>query len=274
MITLPAYPKEIELYTPPPPLPFCDNFQKYNGTIFWGLLPIEIEEKILKMVVNMNQKDIKDEFTFLYRVVHWETDEWENGYREIVRDLHKKWDNIKNKRIREREGLKELRTYGMSKLNRSMAITENCKELSYVGNTAHRRILSYMEDYDCDLLSGDKINRMRGGEIVEILPHRCNFPTNWRFQRSGNWKLNWENSTVESRRRDKLNERTNSKLIMFINKYSTLTDLKTYIKDNLHKNQIKHHFGGLSKYKNDNKNELIKKIYSFNEDKYKWVVKK
>jgi hypothetical protein len=272
MITLPAYPKEIELYTPPPPLPFCDNFQKYNGTIFWGLLPIEIEEKILKMVVNINQKDIKDEFTFLYRYVNWETEEWQNGYREIVRDLHKKL----SKSYSDRRMVNNKIHLGITKLNRTLSITENSKPFSYNNKCIHQKFLNWKHDMVWgSLLSGDKMegHSIGGGSKLQ-LSWKCERPIAWRFERGGNDKLNYENSTVEDRRRDRLNMYSNSKLVMSINMNSTLTDLKTYIKDNLHKNQIKHHFGGLSKYKNDNKNELIKKIYSFNEDKYKWVVKK
>ena len=54
----PETPKE-KLYAPP--LVFCDNWNKHNGTLFWGLLPQEVEDKIIEFVRAMLRNDIKED---------------------------------------------------------------------------------------------------------------------------------------------------------------------------------------------------------------------
>ncbi len=58
---LPPFPETPKEKLFAPPLMFCDNWDKYNGRLFWGLLPQEIEDLIIDFLKHMLRRDVKED---------------------------------------------------------------------------------------------------------------------------------------------------------------------------------------------------------------------
>lgn len=104
-------------YIPPPPLRFCDNYGKYNGTLFCGLLPKELEDKILRMKFYMEYGDTmfqlnlytiiphspvnQDEFAYMFLETKEETEFRVKITKEIREMSRKHFDKkvIKDQRM-------------------------------------------------------------------------------------------------------------------------------------------------------------------------------
>ena len=248
---LPAYPKEMEIYIPPPPLPYCDNFQKYNGNIFWGLLPYEIEDKIMKYVFDMKMEDMFDEFQNYYlKIIVWGT----MTYTDF-KSIELEWENIcevkqdKMTKLTSRHKVHNPLEY--NKLGRSIKVYK--KERGNKYRYKQKSILQTWRKWN-----GRNQLHLNCEEPVE--PNYKMEEDYNRFYRDRNGKL----YIYEDRQQlDRQNSYSNSWLVMNINMLCSIKQLKDYIKDSFTPLQIKNHFGALSKYKGDNKNELVKKIYSF-----------
>jgi len=241
---LPAYPTEMDIYIPPPPLPFCDNFKKYSGTIFWGLLPYEIEEKIMKILFEMYRIECVKEFqhNYLRTIIRGEMDYTTFKYKEY--ELNQELEGISKEILRVSGYCKKYNPYEHNKLGRSIKIFKR-----YMGNEHKYRqesILTKWREWnerDYYMLNG---NEKRYSSCEKF---------HTRFIR--------DTIILNSVDNDYQNSYGNSWLVMNINMRCSIRQLKDFVKENFYPNQIKQWFKGLSKYNTKNKNELIKRIYNY-----------
>ena len=240
---LPTYPSEMDIYIPPPPLPFCDNFKKYNGNIFWGLLPYEIEDMIMKILFEMYRIECVKEFqhNYLRNIIRGEMDY--HSFKVKENELEKEIENISKEILRVSGYLKRHQPHEHNKLGRSIKIWKrhNGNEHKYRQESilTKWRERDYMGYYG---LRGDCIRPIKSIKYSS------------RFSRDAVLD-NWEN--------DYNNSFSDSWLVMNINMKCSIRQLKDFVKENFYPNQIKVWFKGLSKYKAINKNELIKRIYNY-----------
>lgn len=237
---LPTYPNKVPEFMrhiPPPPLAFSDLMGKYNGRLFKGLLPQCIEDKIFHMVYEMYRAEMIKEWNDIY-IKRW-SKIW-------------KW-NINPDQI-ERQVQKRNQTYPTRvwfEINRDIEVWKTHK--------TSRSIVEKWRSYNHDNYfqledDGEDYNNNEYSRMVNF----C-----------------WNNRRSFDRKRpaiylDYTDTHSNSYMLIQINMSASLKFIKQYIKWNIHPKQIKLQFGGLSKYKNSNKNELINKFYTFDENKYIW----
>tara|TARA_R110001606_G_C15137602_1_gene624133 strand:+ start:21 stop:704 length:684 start_codon:yes stop_codon:yes gene_type:complete len=220
---LPAYPTEMEIYIPPPPLAFSDLMGKYNGRLFKGLLPQCIEDKILHMVYEMIKAECLKEWKDIY-IRGW-SDIWKFNITP---------DKIQ-RQVERRNAITCSVSYELNRDVSSWCATRGSG--SIVKRWRRHHINNYFH-----LKDGE------GGNDIEW--------TCWNYFRGQDKKR--PNFYTE-----RLNRKSNSQMVININMSASLKFLKAYIKLHYTKEQIRSWFGGLSKYKESNKNVLIKKIYTF-----------
>jgi len=237
---LPAYPTEMDIYIPPPPLPFCDDFKKYSGTIFWGLLPLEIEEKIMKILFEMYRIECVKEFQhkYLRTIIRGEMDY--NAFKVKENELEKEIENISNEILRVSGYCKKHNPNEHNKLGRSIKIFKR-----QMGNEYR-----YIQK---GILTEWRWRNERDRFALKGNCRRSNIDKRYesRFYRERICNIDYENSF------------SNSWLVMNINMNCSIKQLKDFVKENFYPNQIKQWFKGLCKYNTKNKNELIKRIYNY-----------
>ena len=222
---LPAYPNEVPLFMrhiPPPPLAFSDLMGKYNGKLFKGLLPQCIEDKILYMVYEMYKAECFKEWRDIYI----------RGWSDIWK-FHIRPDQIQ-RQVGRRNGISYSVSYEINRDISSYNASRGSESIVKRWRRHHANNYFHLEEGE-------------GGNDIQW--------TCWNYFRHQDKKR--PNYWTES-----LNRKSNSQMVITINMSASLKFLKEYIKLHYTKEQIRSWFGGLSKYKESNKNVLIKKIYS------------
>jgi len=223
---LPAYPSEVPEFMrhiPPPPLAFSDLMGKYNGRLFKGLLPQCIEDKILHMVYEMTKAECLKEWKDIY-IQGW-SDIWKFNIRP---------DQI-DRQVDRRNNMSCIASFHINRDISSWRSGRGSGSVVKRWRRHHANNYYLLEDGE-------------GGNNIEW---NC-----WEYYRNQDRKRpNYWNES--------LNRKSNSQMVITINMSASLKFIKEYIKLHYTKEQIRSWFGGLSKYKESNKNVLIKKIYTF-----------
>jgi hypothetical protein len=247
-------------YTPPAPLQFSDNLHRYNGTIFCGLIPIEIEEKIMKILWRMNMKDNENEFKRLYLVnidrdkpPTMSIEEWKRDYERPQLHIIVEWEVALHKKLS-----KNMKTRRYEQKYRET--THNLKKGMLVKKT-HNLCLEHINMYN------GIIRRWRRWEYSDSFEEFDNYwesnEEDWYNMRLHRFTRDYEENDDDrwEDEFDRINSRTNSWYVMNINKHRPLTFLKQWIKDSFTKSQIKDNFAPMNQWKNANKGKLITAIY-------------
>ena len=240
---LPTYPSEMDIYIPPPPLPFCDNFKKYSGNIFWGLLPYEIEEKIMKILFEMYRIECVKEFqhNYLRTIIRGEMSY--NTFKYKENELDKEIENISKEILRVSGYCKKYNPNEHNKLGRSIKVWKR-----HNGNEHRYRQESVLTKW-----------RERNEGDHYALRDKCR-----RYLKCEKFNTRFMRDTLlGDYDNDYFNSYSNSWLVMNINMRCSIRQLKDFVKENFYPIHIKHWFKGLSKYNTKNKNELIKRIYNY-----------